>query len=440
MFLTGGEGIADQRKGCGMKLSYNYFAVAAIAVTAFVSNASAEDDVSNNQTQIDRSQNKSLLGAMGMEDPSLPTSGTTTVIKKADGSSGLDMYYGIEGNYVGQFQDNSAGGDDQAFRSEIYVTLGLDIIERINIEAGFSFQDVLSQASDDDFSGTYSTGLTNVQARDVINKLKVAATLFESQGDGDREVPVFAVSVRGGRYQVDQVGSFIPKQLLMTESVLTPYTLEQQDAVGVAAVYNKEGWGRTQVSIDFHGFDWIGYTTDALKDVEQDGEGSFAINLLHQMVLSGNEIQLKFSYIHNEEGVYYTRALAGEQPGANDTFAAGASWARNFTDLGTLTIAAEGMYMDLETGDSLWGADALASLELQNIPLTPFIDLAVINSEDATAWAATLGAALRIMKGVTVSAGVQFADKDDGSDTQTNFFVGTSLTAPTEQRVSVVTD
>lgn len=388
-------------------------------------------------------QKESLFGT-----EQLPTAGTFKLNESLDDGEGVEFTYGVDASFVAHFVEDAA--DEEALRSEIYVTLGLDIplgdevLRKISILGGFSFQDATSDAAEDDWNGTYSNGLTDIQARDVFNKLLVVADILAKEGKGDSRIPVYAVRAKAGRYQVDQVGSFIPNELQITDSILTPYRLEQQDAVGVEVAFRNGGENTagdptvTTIGVNFHGFDFFGYSVDALEDVEQDGEGSFTINASHAMALGGNDIELKFSYSRIEEGVYYTRALPDDQIGENQTFAAGIKWSRDMEDLGTLIVAAEGLYIDPDTDaiDEIWAAEVIAALELENIPVTPFAGLAVLDRDNSTDLMPSVGAALRLLPGVTLTAMAQFAMRDQGEDS-TNFAVGMTLTNPEKRYVQV---
>lgn len=370
-------------------------------------------------------------------------------------SENMRAYIGVNANVVGTFQNRDAD-DEDAVRSEVYVTIGVDLMRKdngenlqvlkgVNLELGTSFQDIMSQATDSDYQDagntTYSTGLTNVQARDVINKLRLLAALLSVRGMGNTEITVLG---QIGKYKVDNIGSFIPNELLATESVLTPYSLEQQDAVGVSALidWNKDSeyGSTTQIDVNFHGNDWTGYTIDALKDVKQDGEGSYAINLLHAITQEGSKLQFKISVIENKDGVYYTRALASEQPGENTTYAAGIRWDKQIHDLGTLILSAEGAYIDRADKDALTMVEGFAGMEFKNLPFTPFVDVAFIDDAEADTqdWALTVGAALRVISGMSLSAGVQFFDHDSGDSEDPRLFVAASFSKEEPVKTAVM--
>jgi len=405
------------------------FAFAAISLMA-VTGLSAQS-ASNNSS--DSSSEKSVFDKLGF-DESVPTGIKKTFReagKNTDGSSrssksdnkgGTDFLpdgghafsIGVDASVV--YQGGKIDGNAQGHLS---VNIGYQI-GPVAAALRLTPDQLISRALSDDFEAngdTYTNGVTTVNVKDIIEKGVITLTIFRYVNAEGKEV--FALAGTVGRDAATPLGSFVMEGWPAV-SILEDRSLSQLDQVKVSAKF----FENTMVEVVNFGYDWLGYTVDPLKNVEQSGGDSWAINVTHKfdkILGDGTSLELYMSYADIAEGLTYTRATAGNQPGENQTYAAGAklNWKK-------FTLAAEG-YMEQPKSSGLddrYGFSAQAGYWIGKIQ--PVAGFEMVDSSTSQDTIYSLGANWRVMNNVIISFLTQFVRPENGEDA-TNYYIGIKL-------------
>ncbi len=363
-------------------------------------------------------QDESALNKIGF-DSSIPT-GVAYTIRKRDQSknkpgaeflpdAGHRFSIGVDGGMTQQFMDQ---GKDQA-RASLAVNVGYEI-GPLAAALRLNASDLVSKAIDNDYDGTFTNGVTTVNVQDVIERGVVTLTPFRYVNAEGKEVVAIAFTV--GRDAATPLGTYVMEGW-QAISILEDRQLTQLDQIKVSARF----YENTIIEVVNFGYDWLGYSVDPLQDITEEGGDSFAINVKHKFdKIFGDKTSLEiyFSYADVAEGITYTRALAGNQPGANNTYGGGArlNWDK-------FTIAAEG-YVEQPDNSSLddrYGLAVITSYQLGK--LTPKAGIEMVDEGSGTDMIYSLGVDWAIFSNLVAQVMWQHVDPNTG-ETQENFLLG----------------
>lgn len=319
---------------------------------------------------------------------------------------------GLTGQFLGQF-----GDIDDAMRGDVYI-MGSVSLGDLAVELGVSLEDLINELLDDEWevNRARSNGITSSLPKDILNKLRVVITPFRYVKDGKT---MFALTLIGGRDAATPLGTTVQPEWAVDLSTLINRELGEQDLIKVRAEIAEVVF----VEVVNYGYDVFGYHSDAKDFIEPSGDGdSFAINVgasWGNFAGEGNAFSIWYSYADTSEGVFYTRALQADQPGENQTHAAGLKM-----KIEQFTLAAEGYLMQRDNVDDEFGGEIRAQYELDRF--IPYVGLGFRDDGSKTDLIYRAGVGYRIASNVMASVGLEFVDPDTG-DSSTNFYAGVTI-------------
>lgn len=307
----------------------------------------------------------------------------------------------VGGQVVAGFPDS---GED-VLRGSALVTVGLDL-EFVAAELGLNAEQFLTEAIDSDYddeSGFLEGPLRGRRAKDLIETAKVVVTPFKL---GEDEWAVFSVVV--GRDNATPVGSYVA-EWVPSINVLESRQLDQQDLIKVQATFVQH----VTVEVVAFGFDWLPRVGEATDDIEQDGDGSIAINLeadIAKMMNPDSEfgLEIYFSYADVKDGTVYASALDGDQPGENEQISTGVR-----LSMGQLVVSGEFTSLDSE---SFGREDRLSLYGFYSIDrVTPFVGYEVVDADsmDEKEDIITFGVGYKLARGLMLALQIAVDDDDD---------------------------
>lgn len=242
-------------------------------------------------------------------------------------------------------------------------------------------------------------------------------TPFKYSKDGKT---LFALTLVGGRDRVTPLGTTVQPEWQLDVNTLIHRELAEQDLIKVRADIVE----MVYVEVVSYGHDVFGYQGDAKEFIKPEGNGdSFAINVgtvIKDLLGDKNNLEIWYSYADTKDGVFYTRALATDQPGANQTHAIGLKM-----NIEKFTLAAEGYMMSKDSGgDDEFGGEVRAQYEIDRF--IPYVGVGFLSTDSKTDLIYRAGVGYRLAKNVMASVGLEYVTPDSGDSTM-NFYAGVTI-------------
>lgn len=344
--------------------------------------------------------------------------GNIVKVKPEDGMSGpklsgFNAKLGVTGQFLGQFGDL-----EDAMLGNVYV-MGSISLGDLSVETGISLEDLVNEFLDSDWEKTRArtNGITSSLAPDTLNKLRVVLTPFKYSKDGKT---LFALTLVGGRDRVTPLGTTVQPEWQLDLNTLIHRELGEQDLIKVRADIAE----MVYVEVVNYGYDVFGNNGEGKDFIKQEGNGdSFAINVgtvIKDLLGDKNNLEIWYSYADTKDGVFYTRALQNDQPGANKMHSVGLKM-----NIEKFTLAGEGYVMSKESGgDDEWGGEVRAQYEIDR--LIPYVGVGFLSTDNKTDLIYRAGIGYRLAKNVMASVGLEYVTPDSGDSTM-NFYAGVTI-------------
>lgn len=328
----------------------------------------------------------------------------------------------VGGKVVSSFPDQ---GDD-SLRGSVYLTVGLDL-DFVAFELGISTEQLITEAIESDYdeeSGFLEGPLKGRRAEDLLHTLKAVVTPFKIGEDEWMQISLVA-----GRDNATPVGSYIA-EWVPAINVMESRSLAEQDLIAVQATLFKY----ITVQVVSFGHDVLPRIGKATEDINQDGNGSFAINAtadLAKVINPDSElgVEIYLSYAQIDDGLTYVSAADSDQPGEGNQTSVGAR-----ISAGQLVLAGE--YTNIDS-DSMGKEDRFSIYGFYSIDrVTPFAGYEKVDSDsgmDEDSFSVGIG--YKLARGLMLAFQAVIKDNDE-----TDFLVGLTYGAKALTRSDMRTE